>query len=74
MNTATLSELEVMEQWINALDPSLKYTLKEEFRDGTLATHWNTLDSDEFTHEELDAYVHNIWLPSHPAVLVICPA
>ena len=74
MQTTTFTELEVMQRWVDALDPERMYTLKEEFEDGHLATHWNTLDSDEFTHAELKAYVNNIWVPSHPYVLLICPA
>ena len=62
-----------MEQWINALDKSRSYTIKEEFRDGTIATHWNTMDSDVFTHQELDSYIHCIWLEDHPAELILCP-
>ena len=74
MAAATLSGLEVMQRWIDALDPERNYTLKEEFQDGHIATHWNTMDSDEFTHEELKCYVNAIWVPSHPAELIICPA
>ena len=72
MNTS-VDGLQAMELWLNALDPSLNYTLKEELSNGDIATHWKTADTDVFTHDELDAYVHNIWLPSHPAELIICP-
>ena len=68
-----LSQWDTIEQWLNALDPSRSYTLKEEFQDGHIATHWNTLDTDVFTYEELKDYVSAIWLPSHPAELIICP-
>ena len=75
MNTTyNITKLQVMEQWINALDKSRSYTIKEEFLDGHIATHWNTMDSDVFTYQELDNYIHGIWLEDHPAELIICPA
>lgn len=69
----SVTGLEAMELWLNALDPSLNYTLKEELPSGDIATHWKTEDTDVFSRDELDAYVHNIWLPSDPAELIICP-
>lgn len=63
----------VMEAWLNALDQERSYTLKEEFQDGTIGTHWKTLDTDVFSYQELVDYVSAIWLPSHPAELIICP-
>ena len=62
-----------VEQWLQALNPALSYTLKEEFQDGTIATHWKTEDTDVFSYQELVDYVSAIWLPSHPAELIICP-
>ena len=63
----------VMEAWLNALDQERSYTLKEEFQDGTIGTHWKTQDTDVFSYQELVDYVSAIWLPSHPAELIICP-
>lgn len=72
MNT-TMTGLQAMELWINALDKSRNYTLHEEFQDGHIATHWKTMDSGVFSHQELDDYIHGIWLEDHPATLIICP-
>ena len=67
------TEWDTMKAWLDALNPQLSYTLKEEFRDGQIGTHWNTADTDVFSYEELVDYVSTIWLPSHPAELIICP-
>ena len=69
----TITAWSVIEQWLDALDPERNYTLKEEFGDGTIATHWNTKDNDVFTYQELRDYVWAIWIPSHPCELIICP-
>ena len=67
------TEWDTMVLWLKALNPELSYTLKEEFQDGHIATHWNTADTDVFSCQELVDYVSAIWLPSHPAELIICP-
>ena len=60
--------------WIDSLDPTCYYELREEVRNGDCITHKASAERAVFTHEELMTYVYNIWLDSHPPELIICRA
>lgn len=68
MNTQILSEYETLEFWMDSLSPDVLYCLQEELTNGTIVTHLQTTDNIS-----LWEYVEAIWLPAHPATLLICP-
>ena len=68
MFTQAPSEFETLEFWMDSLRSDVLYSLQEELSDGTIITHLKNADNIS-----LWEYVEAIWLPDHPATLLICP-